>query len=421
MIGMASRVIQFETSVAAVPTQCMILLWLALFRPVRCRRLFMVRLMLLFAVLLALAVGCSQSAPSTLTERAEIDLRKGNYGTAIDISSEALVLDPLDAQAYLVRGRAHHYRNQKGDIERAIADFSEAIRLAPNESEAYYSRSIAYRDHGDADESKEDEGKARELDPRVNETYSHLPTPKDTTVSLPPNEPEPSTAETPSDPADPLKLRSENYGDYLRLKRQFESGSPQKADAADGRESGPTADSPLAPRMRKPGQANDEPPAKFGDNNNSRSQGRDGRNADAGYGTTPDGSVRGRDPLRGQPPSDQHAGPATKLGPAGRGQQADLGPQRPTIPRQGAESRPLVQNPFAGGVGNPASPWQRPFQFPVGTGSPSQTPFQTPFPQRAPRPTGFVEPPLSAAPAQSPQNRVPFEPPISTTPDDFSP
>src|SRR5262249_59143219 len=84
-------------------------------------------------------------------------------------------LEPRDAKAYLIRGRAYHCRNKPGDLEKAIADFSESIRIDPKQAEAFYSRSIAYRDQGDAEKSADDDKQARKNDGRVEETYSHLP------------------------------------------------------------------------------------------------------------------------------------------------------------------------------------------------------------------------------------------------------
>jgi len=381
----------------------------------------MVRPTLCFAALLALAIGCNQSAPSTPTERAEIEVRKGNYGTAIEVTNEALALNPSDAQAHLVRGRAHHYRNQQGDVELAIADFTEAIRLAPNDSSAYYSRSMAYRDQGDADASKADEGKARELDPRVSETYSHLPEPPEPSIAPPPaDESGPAAPEAADKATDSLKMRSDNYGEYLRLRRQFDSGAPRRAGASDGRENGPASDSLFAPRTKR-GEANNDAQSKFGDNSGS-SRAKGDRDTGTDLGTAPDDDSRSRrlEQLRNQAPNDQQAGPApARPGqPGSRSKQVGPGSQRPSALRPETEMRSPVQNPFAGGVGNSGSPWQqRPAQFPTGTGAPAQTPFQSPFPQRAPRPTGFVEPRVPALPASPPQNTAPYVPPS----DDFYP
>jgi hypothetical protein len=115
----------------------------------------------LLAALLALAAGCGQSHPPTPTEQGMSLMRSGSYGEAIDAFSEAIRLNPRDAQAYLFRGRAYQCRNQSGDLDAAIGDFSSSIRFNPDDSEAYYSRAIAYRDRGTANKSKEDAAKSR--------------------------------------------------------------------------------------------------------------------------------------------------------------------------------------------------------------------------------------------------------------------
>jgi hypothetical protein len=101
-------------------------------------------------------------------------VRSGSYTEAIDAFSQAIRLNPRDAEAYLYRGRAYQCRNQPGDLDAAIGDFSQAIRFNPDDSEAYYSRAIAYRDRGAATHSKEDalysqrdDRKARRLDSQL--------------------------------------------------------------------------------------------------------------------------------------------------------------------------------------------------------------------------------------------------------------
>ena len=71
---------------------------------------------------------------------------KGEYDKAIAHYSEALRLNPKDADAYYNRGIAWERR---GEYDKAIADYSEAIRLNPNYADAYYNRGIAWERRGE--------------------------------------------------------------------------------------------------------------------------------------------------------------------------------------------------------------------------------------------------------------------------------
>ncbi len=130
--------------------------------------------------------------------------------------TEAIRIEPENADAYLFRGRAYQGRNGAGDIDAAINDFTTAIEIVPKDYEAYYSRSIAYRDRSDATQSEEDAAlsradhiKARELDPSVADTYATLP---DFTApvegEIPPAlEPEASTEKTAPERESPFDAR----------------------------------------------------------------------------------------------------------------------------------------------------------------------------------------------------------------------
>ena len=91
----------------------------------------MARRILYFATVLVLLAGCGQPPAATLAEQALRELQAGRYDEAIATCDEAIRLNSQDANAYHYRGRAEHYRNQPGDLERAIADFTESIRIAP--------------------------------------------------------------------------------------------------------------------------------------------------------------------------------------------------------------------------------------------------------------------------------------------------
>lgn len=142
----------------------------------------MVRSLLLLAVTLAAVPGCGQSARVASTEYGEELLRSGEYDQAISVLTEAIRIEPEDANAYLYRGRAYQVRNGAGDLDNAISDFTTAIELDPKNHEAYYSRSIAYRDRGIATKSEDDATKsaadhdmARKFDASITQTYRTMP------------------------------------------------------------------------------------------------------------------------------------------------------------------------------------------------------------------------------------------------------
>jgi tetratricopeptide (TPR) repeat protein len=87
----------------------------------------------------------------------------GNYTWAIAAASEAIRVDPKNANALSIRGLA--YANM-GDNDRAIADFSEAIRLDPKFATAFHNRGIAYEWKGDKGRAVADYSEAIRLDPK---------------------------------------------------------------------------------------------------------------------------------------------------------------------------------------------------------------------------------------------------------------
>ena len=86
--------------------------------------------------------------------------KKGDYQTAISCYTEAIRLNPKDADAYSIRGIA--YQNLE-KYDEAIRDYSDAIRLNPKYGNAYYNRGIAYQEKGDSDKAKADFDMAKKL------------------------------------------------------------------------------------------------------------------------------------------------------------------------------------------------------------------------------------------------------------------
>ncbi len=51
----------------------------------------------------------------------------------------------------------------KGDFDKAIADFSEAIRLDPKDADAYFNRGRAYEKKGETERARADFDQAKIL------------------------------------------------------------------------------------------------------------------------------------------------------------------------------------------------------------------------------------------------------------------
>jgi tetratricopeptide (TPR) repeat protein len=90
----------------------------------------------------------------------------GDAARALADYSEAIRVDPANADAYFNRGNAAHDR---GEFDRAVADFNDALRIRPNWAAAFYSRARPLVAKGDYDRAIEDFGEAIRLEP----TYPH--------------------------------------------------------------------------------------------------------------------------------------------------------------------------------------------------------------------------------------------------------
>jgi tetratricopeptide (TPR) repeat protein len=95
-----------------------------------------------------------------LSRRGDLHARRGEYDLAIKDYTEAIRLDPQDAEACRRRGNAYV---GKGDLPRAIADFGAAIKIDPRNPVHYTNRAAAYRASGDRARAESDEEKVAEL------------------------------------------------------------------------------------------------------------------------------------------------------------------------------------------------------------------------------------------------------------------
>jgi serine/threonine-protein kinase len=80
----------------------------------------------------------------------EMWMRRGKHDRALEAYSEAVRLNPEDAQAHVCRGTA---TEALGDLEQAAADYSTAIRLQPDEGPGYALRAQVRHRQGRMDDA----------------------------------------------------------------------------------------------------------------------------------------------------------------------------------------------------------------------------------------------------------------------------
>jgi len=103
----------------------------------------------------------------------------GKFKEAIDSYTEAIKLNPKDAQAYANRGVAYaHLKQYERAIyahlkqyERAIEDFNEAINITPKDAMAYNNRGLAYAYLKEYNKAIEDYNKAIKINPKDANVY----------------------------------------------------------------------------------------------------------------------------------------------------------------------------------------------------------------------------------------------------------
>ena len=93
----------------------------------------------------------------------EADEQQADLDRKIEEYTQAIALDPQDADAYYNRGNAYA---QRGDLDLAIADLDQAIALDPQDAEAYFSRALAYAQAGQFDQALLDLNKGIDINPR---------------------------------------------------------------------------------------------------------------------------------------------------------------------------------------------------------------------------------------------------------------
>jgi tetratricopeptide (TPR) repeat protein len=121
--------------------------------------------LVILAVFAFLALGCGTTEtaakkPAGSTDTAEAAYKRGgefqgqkNWDKAIESFSQAIKLDPNNANSYLNRGNCYL---EKEEYDSAIADYTQAMTLAPNWNGGYNLRGLAYKGKGELDKALDD-------------------------------------------------------------------------------------------------------------------------------------------------------------------------------------------------------------------------------------------------------------------------
>lgn len=96
---------------------------------------------------------------------------KEDYQGAINNYSQALQINPKNAQIYFKRAEIHHHL---GNFQNAINDYSQAIYINPKDAYSYNNRGIIYEKFGYIDYAINDYKKALKINPKESVVYLNL-------------------------------------------------------------------------------------------------------------------------------------------------------------------------------------------------------------------------------------------------------
>lgn len=85
--------------------------------------------------------AASTPQAADLAERGQQELDAGNFDQALDHFTQALKLEPKNAELYYLRAITYTWLD---DYDKALADFDRAIQLDPKMAEVFYERGIAH-------------------------------------------------------------------------------------------------------------------------------------------------------------------------------------------------------------------------------------------------------------------------------------
>ncbi len=114
------------------------------------------------------AITLDPKVPQNYYNLALVELSDKRYGEATTALRSFLKLEPDNALAHLLLGRALHNQNQTLP---AIAEFRRALELAPRLPLAHYHLGFAYQSQGKLDEALAEYRKEIELDPNFYDAY----------------------------------------------------------------------------------------------------------------------------------------------------------------------------------------------------------------------------------------------------------
>jgi tetratricopeptide (TPR) repeat protein len=110
----------------------------------------------------------SSPAAKKVYDQALAQQRAGNIKEAIQLYSEAIVLNPRLLGAY--NNRALAYKTL-GKLDKALQDFNEIIEINPNLALAYNNRANTYDDMDQAEKAMSDYTRALSIDPKDEQIY----------------------------------------------------------------------------------------------------------------------------------------------------------------------------------------------------------------------------------------------------------
>ena len=116
--------------------------------------------------------GASQAASTSgqLVAQAEVHIRRGLPGPAIESLSQAIGVDPDNSRAYALRAGVYV---AVGENANALADFSAAIRLNPQDAKLHNARGFFFMARRQLDRAETDFNQAVRLDARFKQALNN--------------------------------------------------------------------------------------------------------------------------------------------------------------------------------------------------------------------------------------------------------
>jgi len=114
------------------------------------------------------AINLNPNDADALSLRGEAYVQQGKFDQAISDCNRAVVLSPDSSEGYRRRGYVYDY---KGDRGPALEDFDTAIKLDPRNASAYALRGETYREQGQTQKAIDDLNQSIKLDPSVSDVY----------------------------------------------------------------------------------------------------------------------------------------------------------------------------------------------------------------------------------------------------------